>query len=364
MPGKEGKKTAGELIVAYSGLALIFISFFTFLYLIIPDLTSPGKITALGDKVSGFSGLNFSTTTVYIITFLILFFTVFAIFSLFYRNEKLSMGFSDEKNRRFYGYLMIYILVQLVLSELITYFVPNYANEFPFNETAPIQNFIFSYQTLLEAALYELLPITVAAVIISKMHGTPLSEGIRFYRMNGTERHVVSVIISIVASLLVSASVITFITAFFSLLVLNEIFLNFGFLKAYLTNFAVALTNVTAFLVAGYAAMSVALPLFLFFLGFLGVYSLVQLGIRIPNEARETNAPPLIGEAAEQPLTRKPIVEIEPFVKSRCPECGQATYHILLPNMNLKCTKCGHELDREAIGETNIIIDARNPSKF
>ena len=364
MPGNEGKKTAGELILTYSGLVLIFLSFFTFLYLIIPDLTNPGKITALGDKVSGFSGLNFNTATVYVITFLILFFTVFAIISLFYRNDKLSMGFSEDKTRKFYGYLMIYILVQLVLSELITYFVPNYSNEFPFNESGPIQNFIFSYQTLLEAAIYELLPITIAAVIISKMHGTPLSEGIRFYRMNSTERHVVSVIISIVASLLVSASVITFLTAFFSLLVLNEIFLNFGFLKAYLTNFAVALTNVTAFLVAGNTALSVALPLFLFFLGFLGVYSLVQLGIRMPGEAHETGTPQAIGEVAEPPLNRRPVVEIEPFVKSRCPECGQATYHIILPNMNMKCTKCGHELDKEAVGETNIVIDARNPSRF
>lgn len=364
MPGKDEKKSPGELILSYSGLVLIFISFITFLYLIIPDLNNPGKITALGDQVSGFSGLNFNTTTVYLITILVLFFAVFGIFSLFYRNEKLSMGFSEETNRKFYGYLMIYILVQLVLSELISYFLPNYANEFPFNESAPIQNFIFSYQTLLEAALYELLPITIAAVIVSRMHGTSLSEGIRFYRMNSTERHVVSIIISIVASILVSPTIITFITAFFSLFVLNEIFLNFGFLKAFLTNFAVAMTNVTAFLVSGNTALSVGLPLFLFFLGFLGVYSLVQLGVRIPGENQGNQ---IQGDDKQTPDIASPsriVPQIEPFVKSRCPECGQATYHVLLPNMNLQCTKCGHELDRDAVGEINIIIDARNPSKF
>ncbi len=364
MPETDEKLTPAELILTYSGLVLIFISVITFLYLILPVFSSPGKITALGDKVSGFSGLNFNAPTVYIIVILTIFFAIFSIYSLFYRNENLSMGFSKEKNRKFYGYLMIYILVQLVLSELITYFVPSYTNEFPFNESAPIQNFIFSYQTLLEAALYELFPITIAAVIISKMHGTPLSEGIKFYRMSNTERHIVSIVISLAASFLVSGTVLTFITAFFSLLVLNEIFLNLGFLKAYLTNFAVAMTNVTAFLISGNATLSVILPLFLFFLGFLGVYSLVQLGIKVPNETPEVSTPSAIGEVVERVVERKVISEIEPFVKSRCPECGQATYHIQLPNLSLKCTKCGHELDRDAVGEKNIVIDARNPSKF
>lgn len=364
MPGKVGKKNPGELVLTYSGLLLIFVSFLTFLYLVIPDLTNPGKITALGDRVSGFSGLNFNTTTVYTIVILTMFFAFLAIFSLFYRNEKLSMGFSEENNRKFYGYLMIYILVQLVLSELITYFIPSYANEFPFNESGAIQNFIFSYQTLLEAAIYELLPITVAAVIISKIHGTSLSEGIRFYRMSGTEKHVVSIIISIAASILVSSTVITFITAFFSLLVLNEIFLNFGFLKAFLTNFAVALSNVTAFLISGNTALSIILPLFLFFLGFLGVYSLVQVGIKVPSEAQNSQIEGTDVTPQEKAPTGKIVPHIEPFIRSRCPECGQATYHILLPDMRLKCTKCAHELDKNAVGETNIVIDARNPAKF
>ena len=367
MPGKDKKKTPGELITAYSGIVLIFLSFITFLYLIVPDFTNPGKITAFGDQVSGFSGIYFNTATVYLITFAVLFFTVFAIFSLFYTNDRLSMGFSEENTRKFYGYLMIYIVVQLVLSQVIAYFVPNYTDQFPFNESAPIQNFIFSYQTLLEAALYELLPITIAAVIISKMHGTSLLEGLRFYRMTGTERHVVSIVISLVASFLVSGTVITFITAFFSLFVLNEIFLNFGFLKAYLTNFAVAMTNVTAYLVSGNTALSVILPLFLFFLGFLGIYTLVQLGMRVPTDNVEHGTQPASSSGMpehEAPVSARKVVQIEPFVRSRCPECGQATYHVQLPNMALKCTKCGHELDRDAVGERNIIIDTRNPSRY
>lgn len=366
MSGSDGRKTPGEIILAYSGLALIFASFITFLYLIVPDFTNPGKITALGDSVSGFSGINFNTATVYAITILVLFFTAFAVFSLFYRNERLSMGFSEEKNRKFYGYMMVYILVQLVLSELLSYFVPNFASEFPFNESGPVQNFVFSYQTLLQASLYELLPISIAAVIVSKLHGVPIAEGLRFYKMSGTERHVISIVISVGASFLVSTTVITFITAFFSLLVLNEIFLNFGFLKAYLTNFAVALTNVTAYLIAGNSVLSIILPLFLFFLGFLGVYSLVQLGVRVPVESHKQEE---IGTGAqntgqETTGTARRVSLVQPFITSRCPECGQATYHVLLPGMNMKCAKCEHEMDRDAVGETNIFIDSRNPSKF
>ncbi len=362
MPGKDERRTPGDYILIFSGLVLIFISFITFLYLIIPDVTNPGKITALGDSVSGFSGLYFNTTTVYAITFLILFFAVFSIFSLFYRNENFSMGFSEERNRKFFGYLMIYILVQLILSEVVSYFAPQYSSEFPFNQPVPIQNFVLSYQSLLEAALYELLPITIAAVIISKMHGTPILEGLRFYRMSVLEKHAISVVISLIASVLVSNTAITFFTAFFSLLVLNEIFLNFGFLKAFLANFSVELLNI-ALIVTKEHALSMALAFFVFFLGFLGVYSLVQLGVRIPSEHNEPMGSDSENKTHESSRARSAI-QIEPFIRSRCPECGQATYHIRLPSMNMQCAKCGHELDKGAIGETNIVIDVRTPSKF
>lgn len=364
MPGKVEKKTPGEQIVAYSGLALIFISLITFLYLLYPLFSNPGEIAAFGDKVSGFSGLAFNSSTIFAITFLILFITLFAVVSLFYSDEKFSMGFTEASNRKFYGYLMIYILVQLVLSEFISYFAPGYANEFPFNKSGAVQSFVLSYQTLLEAALYELLPITIAAVIISKLHGTPLSQGIRFYRMTGMEKHIVSAIIALAASFLVSVSIVTLLTAFFSLFVLNEIFLNFGFLKAYLTNFAVALFNVTAYLVQGNTVLSFILPLFLFFLGFLGVYSLFQVGVRIPTDNQGSPMKEMEEGVQEAPKAGRIVSQIEPFVRSRCPQCGQATYHILLPNMNMQCAKCGHEMDRDAVGEINIVIDARNPSRF
>ena len=362
MPGKDERRTPGEYILIYSGLALIFISFITFLYLIIPDITNPDRITALGDQVSGFSGIFFNTFAIYAIIFLILFFSTFAIFSLFYRNEKLSMGFSEERNRTFFGYLMIYILVQLILSEVVSYFAPQYSSEFPFNQPVPIQNFILSYQSLLEAALYELLPITIAAVILSKIHGTPLLEGLRFYKMSVAEKHVVSVVISAIASALVSTTPMEFITAFFSLLVLNEIFLNFGFLKAFLANFSVELLNI-ALIVTKNNEISIVLAFFLFFLGFLGVYSLVQMGVRIPGERPDASIPDSVENTHQPPNARKAI-QIEPFIRSRCPECGQTTYHIILPNMDMQCAKCGHELDRNAIGETNIVIDIRSPSKF
>lgn len=356
---KENKWTIGELINAGSGLLLVGIAFITFAFLFPSTLNDIGRITQLGSQVTGIPGFTLSTSLVYISFSITLLVSVIALFSLFFHRADISNSFVKNSNRKFYGFLMIYILVQLVLTEIFAYYNPGFTNQFPFQETAGVQNFVFSFLVLEETVLYVMIPLFIALAVVGLMRGIPLLKFIRLYNGDRTETLIIALAISLFSTVLIAGSPITYISDFASFTVLNFIFLRFGFFRAFLTNFAVALTNVTATLVAGNNAVSTILPLFLFFLGFLGVYSLVQVTLVnqkiLPEGDLRKSAP------VAAPRMRP---QIEPFVYSRCPECGSAVYHVISRDMSLKCEKCEHELPRDAVGERNITIEFGKANRY
>lgn len=354
------KRTLGELIINYSGLVLVGVSFLTFLFLFPSTFTDAATILQLGSQITGISGFSVNSALIYSVMFATLLLVVVSIISLFYHNDRISIGFKKEKNRAFFGYLMIYILVQLILTEIFAYFVPNFGNAFPFQQSVGVQNFVFSYLSLEQSILYEFIPLSIAVIVILAIRGELNLHSLRFHEFERFEVLILSLAIAAVATILITGTYLDYISDFVSFFVLNVIFLRFGFFKAFLTNFTIALTNVTASLVSPNPALSTMLPVFLFFLGFLGIYSLVQVSMSVPRE-EPADEEKRRGNAAE---IRRKIPTIEPFIRSRCPNCGNAMYHIILPGLTLKCSKCDLELERDATGENNIKIEMRNPARY
>lgn len=357
--GKE-KNTLGDLIITYSGLVLTGVSLFTYLYLFPSSISDINTIAQLGTEITGISWLNLGAPLVYLSMAVLLILVLSSLVTFFYQNDRISMGFSKQKNSRFFGYLMIYILVQLILSEIFAYFVPGFGNQFPFHQPLGVQNFVFSYLTLEESLIYQFIPIMVIVAVVGIVRGKISLKTFTFFEFDRFQMLSIAFFVSFFATLLIAGTPLEYVSDFFSLFVLNIIFLRFGFLKSLLANFAISMTNVTASLISGNATLSLILPVFLFFMGFLGIYSLVQISVTPPREGT-LDAPRQTSVERER---RSRVPTIEPFIRSRCPSCGNAVYSVLLPSISLKCTKCGLELEKNAMGENNIKIEMRGSARY
>lgn len=351
----------GDRIINYSGFILVAASVITFFYLFPSSLSQVGTITGLGPQIFGNFGLAINSALVYLTLAATAILIAAAVVSLFYDNQHLSMGFSRGGKRRYFNFLMIYVLFQLILTEIFAYFAPGSVSGFPFNQTAGVQNFVFSYLTLVESVLFELVPVTVAAIIVAVVKGNFSLRTLTHYGFNRTETALISFVVAFIATAFIGGGILDYFSDFISFVILNVILLRYGFLKAMLTNFTIEITNVTASVISPYPAFGTILSVFLFFLGFLGIYALIQVGTRAPEEVpmERKHEPEVIPE--ERPRRQRLM---EPFVHSRCPDCGNAVYHVLLPGMTLRCTKCGLEMEKDQVGEENKKIEMGNPSRY
>lgn len=349
MAEKVEKRGLGDRIIDASGVVLAVISLISFLYLFPDTVAKAAEIGQLGPTITGISGVFFTANGIYIFLALTLIAVLAGTVSFFYRNDRISMGFDTKTNSIFFRYFAVYILVQLILSEFIQYFVPSFGQGFPFNESAGVQNFVFSFLSLEQTVIYQLIPIAVIAVVVSGFRNRFSVRSFFFYNFSTAEVLIISIFVSLGTTLITGGTGYEYISDYFTFFVLNIIFLRFGFLKAFMTSFVVSMTNVTATLFNGSVVPTQLLLGYLFFLGFLGIYSLVQMGMRAPRELP-------VQEKVVDPKPRK-IQTMEPFIKSRCPDCGNTLFHIVSSGMLLRCTKCGRELDKDATGPENIKIE-------
>ncbi len=350
MEDKNGKWTLGERIIGVSGIILVAIAFFTFVFIFPSTLNNVGRITQLGSQITGIPGFILSPSIVYLVAGSTLLLALISILSLFISRNNISNSFSGDSNRKFYGFLMIYILLELILTEILAYFMPNIAGMFPFKENIGVQNFVFAFLSLEQTVIFVFVPVLVVLAITAIIRRESLSKYLRFYDGNWTQVLIISLGISLFSTIFISGSILGYVSNFVSFTVLNIIFLRFGFLKAFITNFSLSMVNVTASLTAGNLALSATLPLFLFFLGFLGVYSLLQVSVVKQKSQEEVQT-----ESPRAPPVNR--LQIEPFIYSRCPQCGNTVFHVIPSDMSLKCEKCDHELLRDAIGPRNITIE-------
>lgn len=358
MEEKSEKPTIGERINTGSGMILVAIAFFTFVLLLPSTINSVGRITQIGPEITGIAGFTLTPSQIYLYISISLVLVLVSILSLFMHNEKISNSFSRDKTRQFYGFLMIYILVQLILTEVYSYALPNLSTIFPFQEALGVQNFYFLFLTLDQSVLFVFVPVTAILAVVGLMRGESLSRHLRFYGGSWSQVLLISLAVSLVSTFFISATPLEFISNFTSLAVLNIIFLRYGFLKAFLTGFSVSMTNVTASVIGGNLALSIILPLFLFFLGFLGVYALVQFSVSAP-KGEESNEE--LEEQKQIEVKKRP--QIAPFIYSRCPQCGNTVYHVLPSDMSLKCEKCDYIMPSDAIGPKNISIEFSRTSR-
>lgn len=358
MSGKSDKITIGDIISTGSGLVLMVASFLTFVLLIPPTLLQSGTLSQFGPELTGIPGFKISTNLVYLTLIGTLLISSISILSLFYHSDRISKGFTRINNRKYFGFLMIYILIQLILTEIFAILDPTFTNQFPFHETLSVQNFVFSFLTLEESVIYMLVPLTVVIVLSALLQKKSVMVSLRFYNGSSAETVLIATAVAGLTTFFLSGSTMDYVSNFASFFILNIIFLRFGFLKAFITNFAVAMTNVSATLISGSDVLSTLLPLFLFFLGFLGVYHLVQVSVGSQKEEQRIEEKL---KKAQLNLLPKPL--IEPFIHSRCPVCGNSMYHVNSKDMSLKCEKCEYELAEDATGEKNITIELSRTSR-
>ncbi len=347
----------GDMIIRYSGIALIAMSLITFAYLIPGTLDAMNIAVTLGPQLTGVPGFSLTPYLFYLSIALTLLTLLVSIFSLFVHRPDISTGFQETKNREYFHYLMIFILVQIILTEIIAYFVPAFGTGFPYNEPVAVQNFAFVFETVFQSFLFQLLPITVAILLLLLFTGKLNRSAILSPMIGMRENLLISGVISASVSLIVGGTVLNYLSNFVTFFMLNFIFVRFGFLKAFLTNFTVAITNVTATLISGNVILSNILPIFLFYLGFLGMYSAVQIGMNLPRYL------PVPDQKNDRPRkVEKKVPRMEPFIRSNCPDCGHTVFHVK-DDMGLKCARCGKDLEKDATGEMNISIEFRKVNK-
>ncbi len=348
----------GDRIIRYSGIALITMSLITFAYLIPGTLDAMNSAIALGSQLTGIPGFSLTPDLFYLFIALTLLTLLVSIFSLFVHRQNISIGFQETKNMEYFHYLMIFILVQIILTEIIAYFVPTFGTGFPFNEPVAIQNFVFVFETFFQSFIFQLLPITVAILLLLLFTGKLNRKTVLSPEVGIRETFLISGVISATVSLIVGGPVLNFLSDFVTFFMLNFIFVRFGFLKAFLTNFTVSITNVTATLISGNAILSNILPIFLFYLGFLGMYSAVQIGMSLPKYLPSQDHQNIEPEKVK----KRKIPRMEPFIRSNCSDCGHTVFHVK-DDMGLKCARCGKELEKDATGEMNISIEFRRVNK-
>ncbi|MEM0156785.1 MAG: hypothetical protein QXN26_01800, partial [Thermoplasmataceae archaeon] len=143
-------------------------------------------------------------------------------------------------------------------------------------------------------------------------------------------------------------------TDFLSLFVLNAVFLRSGFLRAFLANFSISMINVTASALTASYAGTILLTVLLIYLGFLGAYVFMGMGLKYSASAAATRN----RDVVERTPKTKALPETELFIRSACPDCGNTTFHVN-PDMSLKCTKCGKEIPRDAMEVPNVRVELR-----
>lgn len=288
---------------------------------------------------------------------------LFSLSSLAVRLQTLSSSFRHKNSPEFFRYLSIFVLVQLVLSVIISVFFPQLGTSPIFNEDIGVQNFLIPVISTFQAIILELLPITVILSIYfvaSKKFNLKSLLNPDIYASNVWIPIVIiaTTFAAIVYSYDFGESVIAYVTFF----VLNIIYLKFGFLKAFLANFTISAFNMIAGASISVPFLTTIITIFLFVWAFFGMYSIIE----IAGEVGRKRASERAAEKETRPSPEPQYVKVDPnllWIRSSCPNCGNASFHIK-ENMKLVCDKCEHEIDKDAEGEYNIRIEYGRPSRF
>lgn len=335
---------------SYSAIAIAVISFFVSL----PGIFRP-TLPLYGKSTSAYFILDLRAEP-YIFAIIVgsviaLLFLSLAGLERSFQNRMKS--FSKDGKDSFFRLLLVFVFVEIIVSELIEVLNPAIADVFPFDATSPsVVSVAYSSEILIQSFIFQLVPLSISILFLlairKRLNRDGLVEGVQSL----SDSFIISFIVAVIFAVVSGGPPIEMFSDFLSLFILNVIFLRNGFLRAFLANFTLSMTNVTAAYLAPYPVGTLALTVFLIILGFMGVYVLFGMAVSYSGTVSASRSNDSSGN--NRAVGHKPAMEL--FVRSSCPDCGNTTFHVQ-PDMALKCTRCGREIPKDATGIPNISVE-------
>ncbi|CAC11639.1 hypothetical membrane protein [Thermoplasma acidophilum] len=324
-------------------------------------IMKPGDLSAV--PVSDYAMFSFHGTVSFFIGMIVisLVIVIAGLFSLVRFKKDYTTSFTNRPSGRYFWYLAIYVLVDLILSFIISSIYPSYG----ITSINRLPNFVQVYYYLVsvpgETLFFSIIPISVILLIYgfaSKKISVIIKSGDLSWNIVGA----ISIGVATYAAILyvvLGQNIYYVVSAYVTTLMVSIIYLKFGLIRAILTNFIMSMISFLSVLVSKIPAYSLLLTIFLFAWASVGIYYLF-----LENESRQKR---ISQERMDREKTRAaqearrevqaPLLKPEDlFIRSSCPECGGIVFHVR-GDMNLECDHCHHVVSPDDVGPFNIKID-------
>lgn len=315
------------------------------------------NITPSWNYVSGYipDYLSFLSSEVFLLLgwIIVLAGVVYTLVSLYYRPivrvfEKIK---PDEKGMNFFGYISAFVFFELATSWIAsaTGAVPSLGVS---NNIAPV---VYGISSVVFSVLMQLIVVYPLLLLFNQVRKR--SPG---FTQNQSDAAVLLVSFPIDGAIGYFTGMFTGFgfTFLLTVLIMSYICIKTGFLKSFLTNMTINMISVSSYLYLDNAVVNTVLAIYLFVWAFLGVFWASGLAFaRVPQKmAQEGQGEP--GASAEGPGDLPPENLVDLWIRSTCPACGEAKFHVET-DLSLKCEKCGMIIQKDQVGIQNIVVQAR-----
>ena len=344
-------------ILAFLSIGFLIFNILLLVYGVLISVSNLPLIEALSS--SQFLLVNFTITPVFAyFIFGVTFALVFAAVLTFFTGDRIRTGKRGNSTWQYGKYFVIFVLLELSFSEIESYINPSLSSSFPYNLPVASENFVLASSVLVETLIqFLVLGLVLVIYYLFTNHNTET----RFLDMDISMRNtaLISLVSAVPIAIFSGGTPLELAGTFITFAFLNVAFIRVGFLKGMTMNFSITMSNLFIS-VAG--ATSIYSGILTYVLLFFSILALVAIFTFIPlNPGSRTVR---TGDTFEE-ISRSVEAHKEEtvggdassllFIRSSCPTCGNATF-LLGDNMSMKCMKCGHEIDKDAIGDPNISL--------
>ena len=349
-----------SLVTVYFGVAAVLAAVLIF-FVLVPDIFSQIQ-TILTRQSSTYIIFNASLGVSSI--YLLLTLTVLAaLASLYILVVKPIVGrkAKEKGETEFFKYFSVFILLEFFIS-IISGFIPGYSIPSIYSMPLGVQAFVLGVSSLTDLAVLQFVPLFIMILAYFALTGKlSLTNLLHPYKTMRRDVIVPAIIASVITAALFSQ---TLSGAFFDLLtffVLDYIYLRFGILHSFGAGFTVSMLGIlTAY--APSPVLALVVLVFLTMWSFLGIYNLTRLA---PGASTSMRVSKLELQTGSSRKSTEPLIQNSDvlWIRSSCPNCGSANFYIR-EGMRLECTNCHHNIDKDAVGPANIIIEQRRPARI
>ncbi|MFG1449489.1 MAG: hypothetical protein AAE983_02455 [Thermoplasmataceae archaeon] len=361
----DGKAGTFEKVLSFLSIILVVAVILTVLYAVFDSIPNLSAIESLNSADFLFFTIPLTSSFIYFVLALVVLIPAAAILTFFSR-DRIGIGKEGNTSWEFGKYFSIFILIELVFSEIESFLDPSISTSFPYNIPIPGENFVLA-SSLLSETLLQVAVLGIALVVFYGFSRRTSDKGFFSMQVPTRTASLISLLSAIPVAVIFGGGIVSTLFTFIVFAFLNIVFIRVGFLKGFTLNFAVTMSNVLISLLGASSLYSTAFTFILLFFAFLGMASTFTLaqkraGMRAP---RSSGNDPLTGDLHNfKPERPEPALNFKTlFIRSTCPSCGNYTFEIL-GNMDLKCMKCGHEIEHDAVAEPNITLRSLRGSSY